>query len=240
MLADPEGNEVLHHFDRHPSSSTTRDAWTISADRRPATLGAGRARLDFEASLQFRGPPHPHTASAAAPAWFILAGQRVWAVRAVPHRITARRSGSDNTSPAVPLRGRPLGVERAAAAEQCGRAGLRDGRYRERSPPGSGRRGSQHGAPLRETGGIGRAGSTEQAGSASRGRRTHHDTGRWIKGKGTGSQVGEFPDPAGRRCSALMRWASSSWSSRMTMRQAASMGVPWSTISRARAAMRSW
>lgn len=42
-----------------------------------------------------------------------------------------------------------------------------------------------------------------------------------------------------RSCS-LMRWASSSWSSRMTMRQAASMGVPWSTSSRARAAMRSW
>ncbi len=42
------------------------------------------------------------------------------------------------------------------------------------------------------------------------------------------------------RSSSLMRWASSSWSSRMTMRQAASMGVPESTSSRARAAMRSW
>ncbi|MET4670585.1 hypothetical protein ABID94_003467 [Streptomyces sp. PvR018] len=41
-------------------------------------------------------------------------------------------------------------------------------------------------------------------------------------------------------CSALMRWASSSWSSRITMRQAASIGVPPSTSSRARAAMRSW
>lgn len=43
-----------------------------------------------------------------------------------------------------------------------------------------------------------------------------------------------------RRYSALMRRASSSWSSRMMMRQAASMGVPWSTSSRARAAMRNW
>ena len=49
-----------------------------------------------------------------------------------------------------------------------------------------------------------------------------------------------FGDSAARRYSALMRWASSSWSSRITMRQAASMGVPWSTSSRARAAMRSW
>jgi hypothetical protein len=48
-----------------------------------------------------------------------------------------------------------------------------------------------------------------------------------------------FSDSAARY-SALMRRASSSWSSRMTMRQAASMGVPWSTSSRARAAMRSW
>ncbi len=46
--------------------------------------------------------------------------------------------------------------------------------------------------------------------------------------------------PAARRYSALMRWASSSWSSRMTIRHAASIGVPWSTSSRARAAMRSW
>ena len=52
--------------------------------------------------------------------------------------------------------------------------------------------------------------------------------------------AGGFADSAARRYSALMRWASSSWSSRMTMRQAASMGVPWSTSSRARAAMRSW
>jgi hypothetical protein len=43
-----------------------------------------------------------------------------------------------------------------------------------------------------------------------------------------------------QRSSSLMRRASSSWSSRMTMRQAASTGVPWSTSSRARAAMRSW
>lgn len=50
----------------------------------------------------------------------------------------------------------------------------------------------------------------------------------------------EFADLAARRCSALMRWASSSWSSRTMMRQAASMGVPLSTSSRARAAMRSW
>lgn len=49
-----------------------------------------------------------------------------------------------------------------------------------------------------------------------------------------------FSDSAAWRYSALMRWASSSWSSRMMMRQAASMGVPWSTSSRARAAMRSW
>jgi hypothetical protein len=49
-----------------------------------------------------------------------------------------------------------------------------------------------------------------------------------------------FAGSAARRYSALMRWASSSWSSRMTMRQAASTGVPWSTSSRARAAMRSW
>jgi len=42
------------------------------------------------------------------------------------------------------------------------------------------------------------------------------------------SQAGDagFADSAARRYSALMRWASSSWSSRMTMRQAASMGVP--------------
>jgi hypothetical protein len=51
--------------------------------------------------------------------------------------------------------------------------------------------------------------------------------------------AGGFADPAARY-SALMRRASSSWSSRMTMRQAASTGVPWSTSSRARAAMRSW
>ncbi len=51
---------------------------------------------------------------------------------------------------------------------------------------------------------------------------------------------GDADDSAARRYSALMRWASSSWSSRMMMRQAASMGVPWSTSSRARAAMRSW
>lgn len=49
-----------------------------------------------------------------------------------------------------------------------------------------------------------------------------------------------FPDSAARRYSALMRWASSSWSSRMTMRQASSIFVPRSTSSRARAAMRSW
>ena len=65
-----------------------------------------------------------------------------------------------------------------------------------------------------------------------------------------GCDVGAFPRAAGqspavrwdaaRRYSALMRWASSSWSSRMMMRQAASMGVPWSTSSLARAAMRSW
>lgn len=46
--------------------------------------------------------------------------------------------------------------------------------------------------------------------------------------------------PAARRYSALMRCASSSWSSRMTMRHAASIGVPLSTSSRARAAIRSW
>lgn len=45
---------------------------------------------------------------------------------------------------------------------------------------------------------------------------------------------------ATRRYSALMRCASSSWSSRMTMRHAASIGVPLSTSSRARAAIRSW
>lgn len=48
------------------------------------------------------------------------------------------------------------------------------------------------------------------------------------------------PSFAARRYSALMRCASSSWSSRMTMRQAASIGVPLSTSSRARAAIRSW
>lgn len=42
-----------------------------------------------------------------------------------------------------------------------------------------------------------------------------------------------------RSCS-LMRWASSSWSSRTMIRQAASTAVPASTSSRARAAMRSW
>ena len=52
--------------------------------------------------------------------------------------------------------------------------------------------------------------------------------------------AGGFADSAARRYSALIRWASSSWSSRMMMRQAASMEVPWSTSSRARAAMRSW
>ena len=54
------------------------------------------------------------------------------------------------------------------------------------------------------------------------------------------SEAGGASDAVLRRYSALMRWASSSWSSRMMMRQAASMGVPWSTSSRARAAMRSW
>jgi len=43
-----------------------------------------------------------------------------------------------------------------------------------------------------------------------------------------------------RRSPSLSRRASSSWSSRMMMRQAASIGVPESTSSRARAAMRSW
>jgi len=43
-----------------------------------------------------------------------------------------------------------------------------------------------------------------------------------------------------RRSCSLMRRASSSWSSRMMIRQAASMGVPWLTRSRARMAMRSW
>ncbi len=54
-------------------------------------------------------------------------------------------------------------------------------------------------------------------------------------------------EPAGRsepaperRSSSLIRRASSSWSSRITMRQAASIGLPASTSSRARAAMRSW
>jgi hypothetical protein len=42
------------------------------------------------------------------------------------------------------------------------------------------------------------------------------------------------------RSSALSRSASSSWSSRMMMRQAASRAVPASTSSRARVAMRSW
>lgn len=54
------------------------------------------------------------------------------------------------------------------------------------------------------------------------------------------SESGGGADSAARRYSALRRWASSSWSSRMMMRQAASMGVPWSTSSRARAAMRNW
>ncbi len=63
---------------------------------------------------------------------------------------------------------------------------------------------------------------------------------------GTGRQVRPQPSalstrPAGRLCSSsLIRRASWSWSSRMTMRQAASTGVPWSTSSRARAAMRNW
>ena len=60
-------------------------------------------------------------------------------------------------------------------------------------------------------------------------------------GSGPSQEAGAgFSDSAVRRYSALMRRASSSWSSRMTMRQAASTGVPWSTSSRARAAMRSW
>ena len=64
-------------------------------------------------------------------------------------------------------------------------------------------------------------------------------TERPAAGKSQAGVVG-LADSAARRYPALMRWASSSWSSRMTMRQAASMGVPWSTSSRARAAMRSW
>jgi len=75
--------------------------------------------------------------------------------------------------------------------------------------------------------------------------------GRGGDGRGTGAQhpaaappsqaeAAGFADSAARRYSALMRWASSSRSSRMTMRQAASTGVPWSTSSRARAAMRNW
>ncbi len=51
---------------------------------------------------------------------------------------------------------------------------------------------------------------------------------------------GEVAEPAARRYSALIFCASSSWSSRTMIRQAASIGVPWSTSSRARAAMRSW
>jgi hypothetical protein len=44
-----------------------------------------------------------------------------------------------------------------------------------------------------------------------------------------------------RRCwCSLWCKASSSWSSRMMIRQAASRAVPWSTISRARAARRNW
>jgi len=41
-------------------------------------------------------------------------------------------------------------------------------------------------------------------------------------------------------CSALCCWAWCSWSSRVMMRQAASIGVPWLTSSRTRAAKRSW
>jgi hypothetical protein len=69
-----------------------------------------------------------------------------------------------------------------------------------------------------------------------------HRQGQRLTGRAWPSQdaAAGFADPAARRYSALMRWASSSWSSRMTMRQAASTGVPWSTSSRARAAMRSW
>ena len=53
------------------------------------------------------------------------------------------------------------------------------------------------------------------------------------------SAGGSWPCWVRRSCS-LMRRASSIWSSRMMMRQAASMGVPWSTRSRARMAIRSW
>lgn len=57
--------------------------------------------------------------------------------------------------------------------------------------------------------------------------------------EGVGQASALWPAPTSpRRSSSLMRWASSSWSSRMMMRQAASMEVPWSTISRARAAIR--
>lgn len=45
--------------------------------------------------------------------------------------------------------------------------------------------------------------------------------------------------PSRLRSCSLMRFASSSWSSRMMMRQAASTEVPWSTSSRARVASRS-
>ncbi len=51
--------------------------------------------------------------------------------------------------------------------------------------------------------------------------------------------VGPYRDRATGWCS-LRRRASSSWSSRMMMRQAASSGVPWSHSSRARDARRSW
>jgi len=44
----------------------------------------------------------------------------------------------------------------------------------------------------------------------------------------------------GRSCSAMTRRASSSWSSSLMIRQAASNAVPWSTSSRTRAAIRSW
>ena len=57
----------------------------------------------------------------------------------------------------------------------------------------------------------------------------------WVRSQ---AAAAGFAVQAARRYSALMRWASSSWSSRMTMRQAASTGVPWSTSSRARAAGR--
>ncbi|MGY3685066.1 hypothetical protein ACVWXU_008689 [Streptomyces sp. TE33382] len=84
------------------------------------------------------------------------------------------------------------------------------------------------------------SGSSPAAGPPEQNSRSMPGVCRWGRGHSSRAAASGYGFEVPRRYSALIRWASSSWSSRMTMRQADSIGVPWSTSSRARAAMRSW